>query len=264
VSASADRRLEGRVALVTGSSSGNGRAIALRFAREGAAVVCADIREEPDRRGGDDGGPTHVEIAGAGGRAVFVKCDVANGGQVRAGVETAVREFGRLDVAVANAGIHPGLYDLVDEPWETFERAVAVNQGGVWWTCREAVRTMTGQEGGGRVIVVASIASFVATPSGVAYNASKGAVLQLVRTLAAQVARDGITVNAICPGYIRTAMTAETQGDRASLARALATHPLGRLGEPADVAGAAFYLASDDAAWVTGTALTVDGGYTCV
>jgi hypothetical protein len=249
---------------VTGSSSGNGRAIAVRFAREGAAVVCADVRPKPDPRGGDEGAPTHEEIMEIGGRAVFAKCDVTDGKRVRAAVEAAAHEFGRLDVAVANAGIHPGLHDLVEEPWAAYERAVAVNQGGVWWTCREAVRTMTAQGEGGRVIVVASIASFVATPSGVAYNASKGAALQIVRTLAAQVARHGITVNAICPGYIRTAMTAETQGDRDSLDRALATHPLGRLGEPDDVAGAAFYLASDDAAWVTGIALPVDGGYTCV
>jgi NAD(P)-dependent dehydrogenase (short-subunit alcohol dehydrogenase family) len=183
---------------------------------------------------------------------------------VRAAVEAATGEFGRLDVAVANAGIHPGVQDLVDEPWESFAQAVAVNQGGVWWTCREAVRAMTARGGGGRIVVVASIASLVGTPSGVAYNASKGAVLQIVRTLAAQVAAQGITVNAICPGYIRTAMTTETQQDPARLERALAAHPLGRLGEPDDVAGAAFFLASDDASWVTGIALPVDGGYTCV
>ena len=123
---------------------------------------------------------------------------------------------------------------------------------------------MRAQGGGGRIVVVASVASLVGTPSGVAYNASKGAVLQLARTLAPQLAPHGITVNAICPGYVRTAMTAETQGDPARLERALAAHPLRRLGEPDDVAGAAFYLASDDAAWVTGIALPVDGGYTCV
>jgi NAD(P)-dependent dehydrogenase (short-subunit alcohol dehydrogenase family) len=114
------------------------------------------------------------------------------------------------------------------------------------------------------VIVIASIASLVATPSGVAYNASKGAAIQLVRTLAPQVASHGITVNAVCPGWIRTAMTRETQEDPEKLARALAAHPLGRLGEPDDVAGAALFLASDDASWITGIALPVDGGYTCV
>jgi glucose 1-dehydrogenase len=246
---SRERRLEGKVALVTGASSGNGRAIALRYAQEGALVVCADLQEAPDGR-----------LPGAR----FVRCDVTRGDDVRAAIHEAVDAFGRLDIAVANAGVNLGVYDLVDEPFEVYERTVEVNQHGVWWTCREAVRQMVEQGEGGRVIVVASIASFVGSPSGVAYNASKGAVLQIVRTLAAEVAPRGILVNAICPGYVRTAMTTETQADPDLLERALAAHPLGRLGEPEDIAGAAFWLASDDAAWVTGIALTVDGGYTAV
>ncbi len=257
-------RLAGKVALVTGAASGNGRAIALRYASEGAAVVCADVRPDPDPGGGDQGGPTHEEIAAAGGRGVYVACDVTEGALVRAAVETAVREFGRLDIAVANAGINPDVSDLVDEPWERYLRTVAVNQHGVWWTCREAARQLIDQGDGGRLIAIASVASLVGVPAGVAYNSSKGAVLQLVRTLAAQLAPHGITVNAICPGWIRTAMTTDTQQDPERYARVLAAHPLGRLGEPEDVAGAAFFLASDDAAWVTGIALPVDGGYTCV
>jgi NAD(P)-dependent dehydrogenase (short-subunit alcohol dehydrogenase family) len=252
------------VALVTGASSGNGRAIALRFAREGAAVACADVRETPDPLGDATGEPTHEEIAGSGGRAVFVPCDVSDGEQVRAAVAATVGAFGRLDVAVANAGINLEVRDLVDEPYEDYLAIVGVNQHGAWWTCREAVRQLIEQGSGGRVIVIASIASLVATPSGVAYNASKGAAIQLVRTLAPQVASHGITVNAVCPGWIRTAMTRETQEDPERLARALAAHPLGRLGEPEDVAGAALFLASDDASWITGIALPVDGGYTCV
>ena len=163
-----------------------------------------------------------------------------------------------------NAGVNLGVFDLTDEPFDVYERTVEVNQHGVWWTCRESVRQMIAQGDGGRVIVVASVASLVGSPSGVAYNASKGAAVQIVRTLAAEVAPAGITVNAICPGYVRTAMTTETQGDPELLARAVAAHPLGRLGEPEDVAGAAFWLASDDASWVTGIALAVDGGYTAV
>jgi NAD(P)-dependent dehydrogenase (short-subunit alcohol dehydrogenase family) len=246
---SRERRLEGKVALVTGASSGNGRAIALRYAQEGALVVCADLQEASDGR-----------LPGAR----FVRCDVTRGDDVRAAIYEAVDAFGRLDIAVANAGVNLGVYDLVDEPFEVYERTVEVNQHGVWWTCREAVRQMVEQGQGGRVIVVASIASFVGSPSGIAYNASKGAVLQIVRTLAAEVAPRGILVNAICPGYVRTAMTTETQADPELLERALAAHPLGRLGEPEDIAGAAFWLASDDAAWVTGIALAVDGGYTAV
>lgn len=256
-------RLEGKVALVTGSAGGNGRAIALRYAREGAAVVCADLREEPPA-GFDEGAPTHEAIEAAGGRARFVLCDVADGDDVRAAVAAAVESFGRLDVAVANAGVNLGVQDLVDESFADYERIVRVNQHGVWWTCREAARQLVEQGECGRLIVVASVAALVGVPSGVAYNASKGAVLQLVRTLAAQLAPHGITVNALCPGWVRTAMTAETQADPDRLREVVALHPLGRLGEPEDVAGAAFFLASDDAAFVTGIALPVDGGYTAV
>jgi NAD(P)-dependent dehydrogenase (short-subunit alcohol dehydrogenase family) len=261
---SLERRLEGKVALVTGASSGNGRAMALRFAREGAAVVCTDVRDDPDPRGADAGGPTHAEIVAAGGRALFVPCDVTSGEQVRASVEAAVREFGRLDIVVANAGVNIGVSDLVDEPWEQYAGTVAVNQHGVWWTCKEAARQLIAQGEGGRIIVIASVAGLTGSPTGIAYNSSKGAAVQMARTLAVQLAPHGITVNAICPGWIRTAMTKETQETPEKLARAENVHPLGRMGVPDDVAGAAFFLASEDAAWVTGIMLPVDGGYTAI
>ena len=251
---------------MTGAASGNGRAIALRFAREGAAVVVADVRELPDPRGSEaeKDVSTCDLIEREGGLATFARCDVTVGDEVRAAVAAAVESFGRLDIGVANAGINLDIHELVDEPFEQYERVIRVNQHGVWWTCREAARRMIEQGEGGRIVAIASIAGLVGTATGVAYNSSKGAVVQLVRTLAAQLGPHGITVNAICPGWVRTAMTAETQQDPARLERALALHPLGRLGEPEDVAGAAFFLASEDAAWVTGIALPVDGGYTCV
>lgn len=257
-------RLAGQVALVTGASSGNGRAIALRYAAEGAAVVCADLQETPDARGFDEGVATQQEIIARGGKAVFARCDVTSGDETRAAVELAVSTFGRLDIAVANAGINIDVKDLVDEPWEQYEQTVAVNQHGVWWTCREAARRLIDQGDGGRLIVIASIAGLVGTPTGIAYNSSKGAVVQMVRTLAGQLAPHGITVNGICPGWTKTAMTKETHGDPALYARAIASHPLGRLGTPEDIAGAAFFLASDDASWITGVNLPVDGGYTMV
>jgi hypothetical protein len=263
---SLQQRLEGKVALVTGAASGNGRAIALRFAREGAAVVCADVRERPLRKGRDPNPRTSTQdlIAREGGRGIYVSCDVTDGEDVRTAVEAAVAAFGRLDVAVANAGVNLGVRDLVEEPFDDYLHTIEINQHGVWWTCREAARQMIAQGGGGRIVVIASIAGLIATPSGIAYNASKGAAMQIVRTLAVQLAPQGITVNAICPGYVRTAMTRETQDDAEKLAGVVAAHPLGRLGEPEDVAGAAFFLASDDAAWITGIALPVDGGYTAV
>jgi NAD(P)-dependent dehydrogenase (short-subunit alcohol dehydrogenase family) len=261
---SAEQRLEGKVALVTGASSGNGRAIALRLAHEGAAVVCADLQPEARRGSPGSDRPTHEAIVDLGGRARFALCDVSDGEQVRAAVETATAAFGRLDIAVANAGVNLEIRDIMEERFEVYERVIAINQHGVWWTCKHAARAMVARGAGGRLIAIASVAGLAGLPAGAAYGASKGAVVQIVRTLALQLAPHGITVNAICPGWVRTAMTRETQSDPERLERVVAQHPLGRLGEPEDVAGAAFFLASDDASWVTGVALPVDGGYTAV
>ena len=256
-----DRRLDGRSALITGAMSGLGRAMALRFAREGASVMCVDVRDAPAP---ETGPPVHEVIEAEGLLGSFVSCDVSEGEQVRAAVAATVEKFGRLDIAVANAGTGFPARELVEEPFEEYERSIAVNQTGVWWTCREASRQMIAQGDGGRIIVTVSVAGLVAFPWSVAYNASKGGALQIVRTLAAQVAPHDITVNAICPGCVTTEMTSAGHEDPAQYQRTVDLHPMGRLGEPEDIAGAAFFLASDDAAWVTGVALPVDGGYTCV
>ena len=254
-----ERRLEGRSALVTGATSGLGRAMALRFAREGASVVCADVRTAPDA-----GVPVQEALEAEGLEGRFIHCDVSKGEDVRGAVAAAVEEYGRLDIAVANAGIGIPERELIDEPVEEYERLVRVNQTGVWWTCREAARQMIEQGEGGRIIVTVSIAGLVAFPASVAYNASKGGALQIMRTLAAQVAHHRITVNAICPGCVTTDQTRAVHADPEEYRRLVALHPMGRLGLAEDIAGAAFFLASDDAAWVTGVALPVDGGYTCV
>jgi NAD(P)-dependent dehydrogenase (short-subunit alcohol dehydrogenase family) len=262
--ADGEHRLAARVALVTGASSGNGRAIALRFAREGASVLCTDLRPEPLPNGFDGDAPTHERIAEGGGTARYAACDVTDGAHVAAAVQEAVEHFGRLDIAVINAGISLPPVDLPDESWDDYERTVRVNQNGAWWTARETSRQMVLQGDGGRIIVLASMAGLVGTPSGIAYCMSKGAVVQLTRALAAQLARHMITVNAICPGYIRTAMTRDLLGNTGMLDSVTAKTPLPRLGEAKDVAGCAFFLASDDAAYVTGAAIPVDGGYTAV
>ncbi|MFO0995273.1 MAG: SDR family oxidoreductase [Alphaproteobacteria bacterium] len=260
-----ERRLEGRVALITGATSGIGRAMALRFAREGARVMCADRRARPDPAIGDDAGPpTHEAIRAEGLEAAAVACDVTDGASVAAAMRTVADTFGQLDIVCANAGIGLKTYPLTDEPFEDYEATIRVNQDGVWWTCREAVRQMLRQGKGGRIIATASIAGLTGCPWGVGYGASKGAVIQIVRTLAAQVAKHGITVNAICPGSVRTAMSHETMTNPERNAFTRALHPMGHLGEPEDIAGAAFFLASDDARWITGVALPVDGGFTAV
>ncbi|MEY4226469.1 MAG: hypothetical protein RL190_1226 [Actinomycetota bacterium] len=260
----ADQRLQGKVALVTGASSGNGRAIALRYAAEGAAVVCADIRPLPIEGSWEDPVATHEEIERLGGRAAWAACDVTDGAQVAAAVQTALDAFGGLDIAVANAGISPKAHPLRDEPFEDYKRVQAVNVDGAWWTCREASRAMVEQGRGGSIVTLASIAGITGVQTGNHYNMSKGAVVQLTRTLAIELAPHMITVNAICPGWVRTAMTRDMWDEPDRLADLERRTPMARLGEVEDIAGAAFFLASDDSRWLTGAILPVDGGYSAL
>jgi NAD(P)-dependent dehydrogenase (short-subunit alcohol dehydrogenase family) len=260
----ADQRLQGKVALVTGASSGNGRAIALRYAAEGAAVVCADIRPLPIEGSWEDPVATHEEIERLGGRAAWAACDVTDGAQVAAAVQTALDAFGGLDIAVANAGISPKAHPLRDEPFEDYKRVQAINVDGAWWTCREASRAMVEQGRGGSIVTLASIAGITGVQTGNHYNMSKGAVVQLTRTLAVELAPHMITVNAICPGWVRTAMTRDMWDEPDRLADLERRTPMARLGEVEDIAGAAFFLASDDSRWLTGAILPVDGGYSAL
>jgi NAD(P)-dependent dehydrogenase (short-subunit alcohol dehydrogenase family) len=258
-------RLEGRVAVVTGSSSGHGRAIALRLASEGAAVVCLDLRKSALEGGfeADIDVDTDDVITGRGGRAIYREADITRAETLEAAADAAVKEFGSLDVWVNNAGVFLGLKPLLDETEEEFERTVDINLKGTWLGCRAAVARMRGQEitgrSRGRIVNVGSIAGEIGQADIGAYSSSKGGVHNLTRALAIELAGEQINVNAIAPGYFPTAMNRAFWDDPASLAAVQDLHPL-PLGTPEDIAAAAAFLASDDAAFVTGAILPVDGG----
>ena len=248
-------RLAGKVAVITGAGSGIGRATALLFAREGAAVVVADVAEA----GGQE---TVAAIGGVGGEAAFVRTDVGQAGEVRAMVQTAVDRFGTIDVLYNNADIAGESRWLAQSSEENWHRVIAVNLTGVYHGMRYAIPVMM-EHGGGSIISTASVAGMVGWRQAAAYSAAKAGVINLTRTTAVEYARFGIRVNCICPGIIQTPLLDSVQGaDEASRDRLLSMQPMPRLGEPDDIAYMALYLASDESKFVTGAAMVVDGGYT--
>lgn len=260
--------LENRIAIVTGSSSGNGRAIALRLAGDGAAVVCSDLR--PDARAGgyddDPDVPTHELIVKRGGRSTFVQANAADTGDVRALVDAAVSQHGRLDLMVNNAGIFTGLTTIVDEKEEDFDRTIAVNLKGVWLGSKYAITQFMKQDvqadTRGKVINIASIGGLVGLAQEPGYCAAKGGVVNLTRQLALDFAPHQISVTAVCPGFLATAMVRPFLDDPDLNAALHAQSPWPNLGTADDVAKAVAFLASDESRWVTGSTLTVDGGFT--
>jgi 3-oxoacyl-[acyl-carrier protein] reductase len=246
-------RLEGKTAVVTGAAAGIGRAIAARFAAEGATVVAVDRREEDLVR-------TAEAIAAGGGRVQAMREDVGASGAADRIVETCLNAFGALDVLVNNAGIG-GSHELLETSDEEWDRFVLVNLTSVFRLCRRAVAEMcTGH--GGRIINISSVFAAVAYPGTTSYSAAKAALIALTRSIAVDYAGRGVTVNAIAPGLIVTDMTRERlQGNQRYRTLMLDSTPLGRPGSPEDVAGAALFLASDDATFITGQVLTVDGGW---
>ncbi len=252
-------RLAGRVAIVTGGSSGIGRGICLAFAREGARVVVADLREEPLRgryHETDAAPPTAAAIAGSGGQALFVPVDVTEDAALAALLEQTVAHFGGLDILVNNAGIHiPGnSQDLTIAQWD---RVVNTNLRALFVATRLAIPHLR-RSPHGRILHVASVHAY-GGGAGPAYAPAKAAVVNLARDTALEVGRDGITVNAIGPGYIATAL--QDYLEPAQIEACRQRTPLPRLGRPADVAAAAVFLASDEAEWITGASLVVDGGF---
>jgi NAD(P)-dependent dehydrogenase (short-subunit alcohol dehydrogenase family) len=249
-------RLSDRTALVTGAGSGIGRESALRFAAEGACVVVADR----DAAGGQ---ATARAIQDAGGRATFVRVDVTKSDEVAAAVALAESTYGALHVLFNNAGIFPGDDGSpVDTPEATFDHVIAVNLKGVFLGCKHGIPALL-RAGGGSIINTASfVAVMGSATSQIAYTASKGGVLAMTREIAVEYARRGIRANALCPGPVNTPLLQDLLADPAARARRLVHVPMGRLAEASEVARAALFLASDDAAYVNGTAFLVDGGIT--
>jgi len=251
--------LKDKVAIVTGASSGIGRAIARRYAAEGAAVVIADIVESPI-----EGGPSTVElITGSGGSALYLPTDISDWRAVDALVAAAVGRFGRLDILVNNAATYTST-NLIETTPEQWSRVMAVNVTGFFYCSKRAVMQMLTQhpvnDVRGRIINISSQHGMVACPGDFSYSVSKGAIVQMTRQIAVDHAKDGIVCNAIAPGKIITGKPG-IANDPDALDYSRRRTPWPRLGTPDDVAGAAVFLASGMASYITGVNLMVDGGW---
>ena len=248
--------LDGKTALVTGGGSGIGRAASLASAKEGARVVVADVNME----GGEE---TVQQIKEAGGEAILVHADVASPDDTQAMVAQAVEAFGSLDCAFNNAGIGGGrdrllTADYLEEDWD---RVISINLKGVWLCMKAEIPQML-KQGGGSIVNTASIAGLVGLTGTVAYVAAKHGVTGLTKAAAIEYAKSGIRVNAVCPGYIHTPLVQRVFDDHEGYEeRVAARHPIGRLGEPSEIAAAVVWLSSDAASFVTGHNMPVDGGY---
>jgi NAD(P)-dependent dehydrogenase (short-subunit alcohol dehydrogenase family) len=244
-------RLEGKVALISGGARGQGAGEARAFAREGASVVIGDILVA-------QGEETASAIAASGGKATFVELDVTKEGDWERAVRTAVDTYGKLDILVNNAGILQ-IEGVEDTSLELWNRVIAINQMGVWLGMKAAIPAMR-TAGGGSIINTSSIGGLVGFGEAIAYQASKGAVRLMSKAAATEYAKEGIRVNSVHPGAIGTEMIAGLQGE--ALQDMIDRHPIARLGTVDDIAAGMVYLASDESAWVTGTELVIDGGYT--
>ena len=244
----------GKVALVTGGSSGIGRATALAFAREGAKVVVADI----DVEGGNE---TVGMVKELSGEAIFVKADMSKAVEVQALIDRAVQSYGRLDYAHNNAGIEGAIAPTHEYPEDSWDRIIDIDLKGVWLCMKYELPEML-QQGGGAIVNTSSLAGLIGRPAKCGYNASKHGVIGLTKTAAIEYAKAGIRVNAVCPGTINTPM-AQLAVDRDQDAedQYIEQTPLGRIGTPEEVADAVVWLCSDAASFVTGHTVVLDGGY---
>ena len=251
-------RLSGKVAIVTGTAMGLGEAIARRFGEEGARIVCVDVRPGPNDAVVD-------LIRAEGGEALSVEANVAVAADTARVAEITLDRYGRIDILVNNAGILPSRETVLETTEADWDETMRVNVKGAFLMSRAVLPTMIAQ-GSGAILNLSSITGLVGLPIRPAYSASKGAVAILTKQMAVDFGRHGVRVNAISPSFVITninrAMFERMQADGAPWERLLDQHLLRRLGEPRDVADAALFLASDEARWITGVVLPVDGGYT--
>lgn len=242
-----------KVAIVTGGSFGIGRATALAFSKKGAKVVIADWSEDNE---------TLNLIKDAGGEAIFVKCDVSKASDVKAMVEKAISTFGRLDYAFNNAGIEGVTAPVQDCSEENWDKTIGVNLKGIWLCMKYEIPEIL-KQGKGVIVNCASIAGLVGYSGLPAYAASKHGVIGLTKTSALECAKLGIRVNAVCPGAIKTPMIDRLTGKKKEVEQQFAAmEPIGRLGQPEEVANAVTWMCSDEASFITGHAMAVDGGWT--
>lgn len=253
-------RLEGKVAIVTGAGSGIGRASAVRFSREGAAVVCADR----DRAGVE---AVAAEIEAAGAKALAIEVDLRSADACEAMAGAAVEAFGRIDALFANAGIS-GVGSVESAGEAVWREVLDVNLIGTWLTVRSVLPTMR-EQGSGAIVIQSSVAALVGFPGNAPYSATKGALTALARQINSEYLSEGIRANSLCPGTVNTELVRRLAGEAAAESGKTAEeelqqmgdwYPIGRLASPEEIAAAAAFLASDDSSFVCGTELVVDGG----
>lgn len=249
------KRLENKVVFITGGSSGIGKAAAIEAAAQGAKVVIADLEKSKH-----DEAVTEIKNAG-NGQVLFVPIDVAEISSVKSAIDKSVEYFGRIDIAFNNAGIGADGKLLSDEGLDVYHRVISINLDGVFMCMQQQIQQFL-KQGSGVIVNTASIMGLVAMRQNSPYVASKHGVIGLTKAAALEYGANNIRINAICPGYIDTPIL----GDLSDEVRAgiIAQHPIGRMGKAEDIAKAFVFLASDDASFITGTAMSVDGGYTAI